>query len=493
VFESEWHEAWADSPPCEADLDRIATLDLSYDPDEPPPTIGEPIETRVLLANPNLPDTSSGPSWWTQAASLTPTGYLLDALDDIPVDELDAEQALQVTVAAEKIVARAQAIQVRAIARFARLRPPGRGEGRSECAPDLGRYAPDELGLALAISRQAAGHRLGLAWSLTARLPVTLDALHAGRIDLRKAQIIADGTVVLTPESTRAVERRVLVRAGEQTHPQLKAATNRAVIRVDPQAADRRRKTNVEQRRVELIPGEDGVSDLWARLPAEMASACYDRLSILAAQAKTPDDGRTGDQRRADVFTDLLLGTKTGGGMQAHIVVHTRETSLLRADEEPGELAGSGSLPADVVRRIAEQHPRSIWRRLLTDPRSGTPTDLGRTRYRPTAGLDEFIKLQAQACYFPGCRRPAIRCDFNHLRPYSRGGQTSDTNGGPACRHHHPMTDGPEPRWKVIRSAPGTYEITTPTGRKYTSRPQLLHEPAEHPPDDKGDPDPPPF
>jgi hypothetical protein len=485
MSESEWHEAWAlDVPPSDAELDRIAALDLSHD--DPPPPVGQPIETRVLLFDPDLPDESSGPDWWAYAASLSPTGYLLDAINELPFEQLDAERAIQITVAAGKLVNKAQALQVKAIARFAELRPRRRGEPESGYAPNLSRYAADELGLALGVSRQAAGRRLGLAWSLADHLPATLNAMHAGRIDLRKAEIIADGTAVLTGKQLRAVEHNVLQRAGHQTHPQLRAATDRAVIRQDPRAAIARRKTNVERRRVEFIPAEDGVADLWARLPAELASACYDRLCVMAAKAKTPDDERTSDQRRADVFAELLLGTKTGGGYQAHIVIHTRETSLLRLDDEPGELTGSGPLPAEVVRKIAEQHPNSIWRRLLTDPRSGVATDLGRTRYRPTAGLDEFVRLRAQTCYFPGCRRPATRCDFNHLQAASKGGHTSEANGGPACRHHHQATDGPEPAWKVTQPIPGTYEITTPGGRKYRSRPPSLNAP----PDNH---DPPPF
>jgi hypothetical protein len=426
-----------------------------------------------------------GSEWWNHAATLPPDGQLLDALDAIPFHELTADQALEIALAAEKLSARAQAIQARAVARFARLRPPGRGEGDSDCAPDLGRYAPDELGCVLGMSRHAAGRKLWLAWALVNRLPATLAALHAGHIDPGKAKVIADQAGTLEPPQASAVEQHVLQRAGRQTHPQLKAATTRAVHRVDPAAALRRRETGVQQRSVQLIPQDDGVSDLWARLPSEVAAACYDRLCHLANKAKTPDDTRTGDQRRADTFSDLLLGTATGGGIHAQILVLTRETSLLRLDEESGELIGTGPLPAEVVRHIAEQHPNSTWRRLLTDPKSGAITDLGRTRYRPTAELDEFVRLRAQVCYFPGCRRPATHCDLNHLHPYSQGGHTNTTNTGPACRHHHPMTDGPNPKWSVNQPTPGHYEITTPTGRKYTNDPPPLLQPPQpnhHPP-----------
>ena len=386
-----------DPPPLgELDYDRIAALDLSYDPDEPDPR-WPTTEPPVFL--PTLPE-PQGPHWWAKLAMYAPTGYLLDELDELPVDELDAEQALQATVAAEQIIARAHAIQAKTIARFATLRPAPRGEPSSTWFPDIARYAPDELGCALGVSRHAAGRKLQLAHELTDRLPATLAALHGGRIDLGKAKVIADGTDVLETEQAHQVEQHVLQRAGHQTHPELRAATNRAVIRIDPKAAEQRRKRNVEDRNVELFAHPDGISDLSARLPSEVAAACYDRLSELAKQAKTPGDTRTADQRRADTFVDLLLGTKTGGGVQANILVLVRETSLLGVDDESGELVGTGPLPADVVRDIA-QNPASVWRRLLTDAASGVVTDLGRTKYRPTTSLDELVKLRALSCYFP--------------------------------------------------------------------------------------------
>jgi hypothetical protein len=411
----------------------------------------------------------------------------------LPLERLDADQVLDVIVAAERLAARVQAIQVKAVARFSQLRPREPGEPGSSWAPELNRYAPDELGCALSISRRAAGQRIALAHDLTAYLPATLAALHAGLIDSGKAKVIAEHTAQLQPAQMRAVERHVLKRAGRQTHPELRAATDRAVMKLDPTAAVKRRKVGVAQRAVQLYPPCDGIAELGARLPAEVAAACYDRISELATKAKTPDDARTGDQRRADVFADLLLGTATGGGIQAHILVLTRETSLLRLDDQPGEVVGAGPIPAQVVRRIAEQHPNSIWRRLLTDPPSGTITDLGRTRYRPTAGLDEFVRMRTLVCYFPGCRKPATNCDYNHLQAFSKGGDTSEANGGPACRHHHPMTDGPQPQWSVTQPQPGVYEITTPTGRRYTKEPHPLLGPPEDPTHDPPEtgPDPP--
>jgi hypothetical protein len=47
----------------------------------------------------------------------------------------------------------------------------------------------------------------------------------------------------------------------------------------------------------------------WAYLPADRATACYERVDAIARQATMPTDPRTLDQIRADVVADLLLAT----------------------------------------------------------------------------------------------------------------------------------------------------------------------------------------
>jgi hypothetical protein len=102
-------------------------------------------------------------------------------------------------------------------------------------------------------------------------------------------------------------------------------------------------------------------------------------------------------------------------------------TTLLGVDEEPGELAGYGPLPAPIARQIATD-PDSTWRRLLTDPASGTLLDHGRRTYRPPTALAHFIRTRDGTCRYPGCRRPATACELDHVQPWQRGGTTSDDN-----------------------------------------------------------------
>ena len=48
-----------------------------------------------------------------------------------------------------------------------------------------------------------------------------------------------------------------------------------------------------------------------------------------------------------------------------------------------------------------------------------------------------MIRLRDNHCQHSGCRRPAHKCDHDHVEPYEHGGQTLVTNGQLLCRFHH--------------------------------------------------------
>ena len=121
-------------------------------------------------------------------------------------------------------------------------------------------YAPDEVGVALRLSRGTACARIGLAWRLLATLPDTYALWEAGLIDTAKARAVDDATVVLSDEQARAVQAAVLPQAPEQTLAQLKAALARAVLAADPDGAEERHREARRDRRVVVTAeaGRDG-------------------------------------------------------------------------------------------------------------------------------------------------------------------------------------------------------------------------------------------
>ena len=131
-----------------------------------------------------------------------------------------------------------------------------------------------------------------------------------GRLDERRVAAICDATHYLSVNKARAVQRRVLDRAPEQTVGQLKEALKRAVIHVDPEGAAERHKAARRDRRVALGEEHDGMASLWMLLTAADAHSCYQWLTRLA-RGCGKDDSRSMDARRADLAAALLSGRLT--------------------------------------------------------------------------------------------------------------------------------------------------------------------------------------
>jgi hypothetical protein len=186
-------------------------------------------------------------------------------------------------------------------------------------------------------------------------------------------------------------------------------------------------------------------------------------------------DARSGlDARRADALADLVLGRAQFPGKGPLIQVTVSADTLLGIDEKPGELAGYGPITAAAARHVAAGDD-ATWRRILTDPRSGIATDVGRTRYRPPAALAELVKVRDRVCRHPSCQVPASHCDLDHLRPYPAGPTAAD-NLVPLCRRHH-LIKTHVPGWSMHRDPDGTVWTVTPTGHRYADRPRAADPP----------------
>jgi hypothetical protein len=288
------------------------------------------------------------------------------------------------------------------------------------------------------------------------------------------------------------VEDRVLARAPGQTVGRLRESLRRAVLRVDPGAARAREERAIDTRGVEFVPLADGMAGIWATMAAAQARAYFEGITALAERAKAPGDSRTLAQRRADVLGDLgaqLLqrpDLPRRHGRRPHLQVTVAATTLAGLDEAPGELAGYGPISAAVARELAED---ATWRRLLTDPVSGTLLDYGTTVYAPPQALADKLIAKHQHCRGVGCRMPAQRCELDHDIEFPTG-PTSERNLGPVCTHEHRRKH--EAGWACAQEADGTYIWISPTGHVYYDPldPILDHDPP--PPIDPAD-DPPPF
>jgi hypothetical protein len=318
-------------------------------------------------------------------------------------------------------------------------------------------------------------------------LPAGWAALERGRIDVRKAEVIADTLRGHTPELARRVAAEVLEHAERMTAPRLRRGIVRALHRLDPATMAAKAQHAMDNRDVRFTPARDGMAWSEAYLPAEDAAALQTAIEAAAAAINRadPGDGRTVSQRRADALAQLgwlALATGRLGGCgcgQWLDSQHRRPVAaqltvpigvLLGLDQRtPAELAGHGPIPAEVARRLAAHGTR---RRLLTDPVSGTVLDHGRTRYQPPPDLVQHVHARDQRCRFPGCDKPAAGCDVDHTTPFPDG-PTAAANLGPFCAPHH--IGKHHNRWTANQPEPGRFEFTSPTAHSHTVTPEPLH------------------
>ncbi|GLY71639.1 HNH endonuclease [Amycolatopsis taiwanensis] len=384
--------------------------------------------------------------------------------DDIV--RMSDDAAVETMTVAREAICRAEALQVHAIARLCKIR------GHS-------RWVADEVALDLALSKHAADGLVGAVEVLTTRLPRLLAAMEAGEIDLRTAGKVCEVTAALSDEQARKVDENIAGRVAGKDAERVRRMARDAVCAIDPDGYAERAKKRRKDRRVELIHTGEGMAQLFAYLPAEIASAIYVRVDGIARKLKTKDEDRTLDQLRADVLTDLALGKHEGlPGVLAQVYVHVPIDAALGITNDGCHLEGHGPIPGELARQIMADK-NSVWRKVTCDPVSGAVLDVGRTRYRPPAALDEFVRVRDRECRVAGCRRPAQRSDVDHHRDYRRGknGRTTKENLTCLCRRHHRLKD--VEGWHfTLDETTAELTVTTPTGRRHTTRPETILKPA---------------
>ena len=261
---------------------------------------------------------------------------------------------------------------------------------------------------------------------------------------------------------------------------EFRAALRRAVAKLDPRGEQQQHEDAAAERRVCHQPAEHAMAWINTYLPAADAQAVLTAVQAMADKLKAaagPDDCRSADQYRADALVAICLAVLHGQsieglpkwqGRHPQVQVMVALSTLLGMDEQPGELAGYGPIPADVARKMAAD-PTGTWTRLVTDD-LGHLIDYGREKYRPPQDLIDHVTARDRTCRGPHCHRHARRCEVDHVVPFSEGGETNAGNLGPECpREHHVKHDA---GWQVERLPDGTIRWTTPTGRVYDRPPE---------------------
>ena len=134
-------------------------------------------------------------------------------------------------------------------------------------------FAPDEVANELRLSVQSAAGQMMYAVAV-AGLPRSFAALAAGQIHPVHLRIIEDETRILTPEQAAEADEILAGKAQSATFGELRYAARRLVLKLDPDAARKRKESAAKQEaEVRRYREDSGNAGMIAReLPPAMRS-----------------------------------------------------------------------------------------------------------------------------------------------------------------------------------------------------------------------------
>jgi hypothetical protein len=264
---------------------------------------------------------------------------------------------------------------------------------------------------------------------------------------------------VITADKTLDADARWLRQHGTPgSHDQLRAAAYLARLTSQPLTT--------------LLPPPATAS------PGAQTTAGFGTPASAGNGTGTPANANTGGQAHASANSDSTGtpasagGQASSGGLGGSVHLTMPATTWLGLTNTPGDIPGLGPVDAGTSRDLATTLTASAgtrWCITLTDPggraiahgcaRAGpgppatqdqrswlaqvtiTPIAAGTCAhqhqsagYQPSPTLRHLVKTRSPRCGFPGCRRPARRCDDDHTIPHHLGGRTCECNLYPPCK-----------------------------------------------------------
>jgi hypothetical protein len=462
----------------------------------------------------------------------------------LPVYARTAEEKAAELQRVQQLESELAAYKLELVAAFAADRPasldrrpgePGAAAGDDATPEGVSEFFADELALTLDCARASATTLTEHALTLTGSLRATLEELAQGRLDWPRARAMAGelGEKVrgTDPAVIGQVEAAVLPEAPDLSIRRLKDRLRQELAARDAAASEQAREDAQRAVTVRRRPVGDGVSELIAGMPDELAAACQATIDELAWRAKQAGDDRPIGMLRVGVLADLIQRPwLVPQPVAAHVEVQVpldaltpdrhlaQGATLPAAFTRPGSVAESTGSVAGVP--ITATHVRDLLAQLdavglqtppggsisfsFTDDRGalravatlrelrhaarrGCPAHrdgecdcpvitgpAATTAYTPTAAQDRFLTTRDRTCRHPGCTNRAGWADADHVVPHARGGASDCANLCCLCRRHHRLKTF-APGWTYAMTADGVLTVTAPSGVTRTSRPPGLH------------------
>jgi hypothetical protein len=291
--------------------------------DQPPPPPGGAV-----------PGTVPGPGL-AQALAATADG------DGAGLGRLSDDELIEVIAGGRRMSSWSAWLELAAMAEYGSRHPAGKGE-----PGPFARGAADEIGFATRMTWTGAADRMSFGAAVAGRLPATFAALRDGAIDPVHARIIEEYTAVLSPEDAARADEILAAAAAGLTPGQLRARAARVVLRLDPDAARRRREAARRDASVRAFREESGNAGISGReLPADEVLASFQNIEQRALDLRAM--GVEGSIRELKVLAmlDLLQERDSTARLTAQDQAASDNGSWPQGAPEDGEPADTE--PAD--------------------------------------------------------------------------------------------------------------------------------------------------
>ncbi|MGA9716017.1 MAG: DUF222 domain-containing protein [Aeromicrobium sp.] len=291
-----------------------------------------------------------------------------------------------------------------------------------------------EIAQTLHVSEQQVWRMVEQGGRLRDLLPSVWSAFAEGIIDAQKASVLAvavDRTKL--SESRRSLDDVVVAYAATHTPAELRRWVDRLIDRLEPTDIDEAEAERA-RRHVRFDATHHGMSWVSGSISTIAAKAIFHRLA--AAAKDLPDDGRTQEQKQADLFCSWLTNaTGTECDIRAEVAVVVEATALAGVTDTPALVDGDSPIPPAWIFGL-DASGSTLWTRLLTDP-AGHVLDVTHLGYQPPQLLRRAAQWRDMVCRVNGCQRRALDCDLDHEVPFEENGPTSGRNLRSLCRRHH--------------------------------------------------------
>lgn len=248
---------------------------------------------------------------------------------------------------------------------------PGRrpGPSRSDRRTTLSRTGVSaQVGLARRESPSRGARLANASVALVQHLHHTLEALGAGVLNERRAEIVVRCTSHLDPELRTKVDSEVIgahLDLSDPTAPggvgswgdrELERRLRACADRLDAAAAVERCRIAEGERRVTIRPVPDAMALVTALLPVAQAVAVHAALTRAALSGKAAGDERGKGQLMADALVELVTGQSVADDVPVEVQVVITDRAMLAGDETPAHVPGYGPVPAGWVRELLTRH-----------------------------------------------------------------------------------------------------------------------------------------